>query len=396
MSDPMYVELNRLGKALAGARILHINATSKGGGVAELLHSELPLQRDLGLLSSWKVLQAPGSFFEITKKIHNGLQGDAPLLSHKEWSDYESLNAALASHIKSSAYDLIVIHDPQPLAIPAFIKNRQETKWVWRCHIDLEHSVPDYSRHVVSFLKYYDAGVFTKKSYIPSHLKMPMIADIPVAIDPLSDKNQYLAEAEAKNIVRSFGIDMAHPLIVQISRFDPWKDPVGVIKAFRLARKKTPAIQLALIGETAADDPQGEEILRLVKEEAAGDKDIFIIADQADAKAVKAFQMLATIVLQKSLREGFGLTVAEAMWAGRPVIGGDVGGIPLQIQDGKTGFLVSSVPDTARAIVRLINSPELADEMGASGKAYARQNLLLPRMLRDDLRLYAETLGVKP
>lgn len=381
-----------LARQLQGRRILHLNATARGGGVAELLRSEVALQRGLGIAADWKVLEAPQSFFAITKMIHNGLQGEEKTLTPKQWSDYESMNAALAARLQSLDYELIIVHDPQPAASRLFVKGSTSAKWLWRCHIDMQHALPDYRQHLRHYLEPYDGAIFTMAEFVPALYKPEHLAIIPVAIDPLSKKNQRMSRGAAMDIVKGYGLDIRRPFITQVSRFDPWKDPLGVIAAWRIACKQVPGLQLALVGDTATDDPQGSEILQQVRREAAGEDDIFIIANEADDRAVKAFQSASSAVLQKSLREGFGLTVTEAMWANTPVIGGNVGGIPLQIESGKNGYLAGSSHEAARYIIQLIRHQDEARDIAKAGHLHVRKHFLLPRMLRDDLRFYAEVL----
>lgn len=385
--DPkLYGEVQDLAKSLRGKRILHINATALGGGVAEILQSEIPLLNNLGLKADWKVLDAPKEFFNITKTMHNGLQGRADSLSSLEWDIYLEYNRQLAKTLENIAYDFVFIHDPQPAAARSFISNTA-AKWIWRCHIDSTDAMPDFTKHFSQFLHPYDGLVFTMNQYVVSGLEQKNIAIIPVAIDPLSAKNIPISANESSQLVASFGVDPNKPLIVQVSRFDPWKDPLGVISAWKLAKKNIPDLQLALIGQASVDDPESTKILEEVRVTAASLNDIYIIANQADDRAVKAFLCQANVVLQKSLREGFGLTVSEALWAETPVIGGNVGGIPEQIQNGRSGYLVESVDETAKCIVELVKNPGKAQKMGKYGHNFIKRHFLIPQLIRDELKL---------
>lgn len=379
---------------LKGARVLHVNATSAGGGVAEILRSELPLLQDLGLAVSWQVLEPQVDFFTVTKQIHNGLQGDAKNLSPQQWQLYEDYNRELAGHIDAAQWDFIKIHDPQPAAALEMMPIRQAkvtgTKWIWRCHIDSKHANPSYRDRFVRYLAPYDGLVFTMRKYLLEGLEPKKLAVIPMAIDPLADKNRLMDPIVAREIVRRFGIDPDRPLVCQVSRFDPWKDPLGVIEAWTLARREVPGLQLALVGDSSSDDPEGAVVLERVSQAAEGKADLFVLADRADDRAVRAFQTHADVIIQKSLREGFGLTVTEALWAGRPVIGTDVGGIPLQVEDGRSGYLISGPAEAAKRTAELIKNPQRAAAMGRYGHDSVKAKFLTPRLIRDDLKFMLE------
>lgn len=393
ISDTLYDEVLRLAKKLRGKRILQINATSKGGGVVELLRPSIPLLNDLGLDAQWQSLQAPQPFFEVTKHMHNGLQGDSLNLKPSQWDTYEAYNRQLAEHIDAGKWDVIIIHDPQPAAVRSFMPKEGVAKWAWRCHIDSKHANPSYLRHFIKYWDAYDGAIFTMAKFVPPGYKPKHLGVIPVAIDPLNPKNVAMKHQEAQKLVASFGIDTDRPLATQVSRFDPWKDPLGVIEAWKEARVEVPGLQLALIGDTAKDDPEGAVILKAVEAVAVGEPDIFVIANRADDRAVQAFQSYSNLVIQKSLREGFGLTVSEALWNGTPVVGGAVGGIPLQVVDGKSGFLVTSVKQAATRMVALLEDGERARQMGRYGHDLVRHKFLLPRMIRDDMQFWLELLA---
>ena len=386
--------LKRAARPLRGKRVLHVNSTANGGGVAEILRQEIPLLQDLGLDAEWRVLKGHAAFYDVTKKIHNGLQGNPLSLTRDEWDVYEELNADLSAELDGDAWDLVFIHDPQPAAALSLGARRGHAKWVWRCHIDSESPNPTYAARFREFTAAYDAYVYSMPQYVlEGAKKVPFI--IPPAIDPLSEKCRPIDEAEARDVVAGFGIDVERPLITQVSRFDPWKDPIGVLNAFAKARKKVPGLQIALVGSSADDDPESKTVLEEVNEEAADLDDAFILSNCCDDRAVKAIQTHSDVILQKSLREGFGLTVSEALWSGTPVIGGRAGGIPLQVVDGRTGILVSSEEECADAIVDLVTDRARAKKMGEAGRDHVRQRFLLPRLIHDELDLWHALRGTK-
>ncbi len=390
ISDTLFDEVKSLAARLSGKRVLHINATSGAGGVAEILRSEIPLLVDLGLKASWRVLKPEVGFFEITKMMHNGLQGDNHELEPAQWQKYQDYNRRLAESITSSDWDIIIVHDPQPAAVLSLTPGRGTAKWIWRCHIDSRHANTSYRERFVGYLAPYDGVIFTMQKYVLEGFKPKRLAVIPVAIDPLAPKNQLMDPIVARAVVRQFGINVDRPLVTQVSRFDPWKDPLGVIEAWELARRQIPELQLALVGDSSSDDPEGAVILEQVFQAAQGKEGLFVIASKADDRGVRAFQTHSDVIIQKSLREGFGLTVTEALWAKTPVIGTDVGGIPLQIQDGKSGYLVSGVDEAAERIVDLLRDPQKARDMGEYGHTYVGQHFLLPRLIRDELQFLLE------
>lgn len=380
---------------LVGKKVLVVSATAKGGGVAEMLKSELPVLRGLGLDVTWQTIEPPAGFFDVTKKIHNGLQGETVGISAREWKLYESVNRDLAGGIDPSRWDLIFVHDPQPAAIRSHFPAETRAAWAWRCHLDLSAPNPVVAERMRPFLKPYDGLVYSMEQYRLRGLSPAHTAIIPPAIDPLTPKNRPLAAATAKRIVARYGIDPAKPLLTQISRFDRWKDPVGVIEAWKMARRQVPNLQLALVGNTVNDDPESFQVLAGVRQAAESQPDIRIVENipaGRNERDVKAFYVAADVVIQKSIREGFGLTVSEALWAGTPVVGGQVGGIVLQIESGKTGFLVSTVDGAADAVVELLENPRLAARLGRAGRAYVRRHFLLPRLVRDELTFLAGIL----
>ncbi len=391
---PLVQEIKELAEDLQGLRVLHVSATAFGGGVSEILYTLIPLMNDAGLDVEWQVMLGREEFYNATKRLHNALQGNPDSLTDEEWEVYDRYNEMNAAEI-TEGWDVIIIHDPQPLGIKQLVPEKAKT-WVWRCHIDLSTPNPSAIERLVPAIRTYDASVWHVPAYVPESLNGGAEHDgvyiCPPAIDPLSPKNMALSPEDAAFVCDQFGIDVDRPLMCQVSRFDPWKDPIGVIDAYRLVKQDMPEVQLSLIGSMATDDPEGWEFFNSTMAHADGDPDIHILNNfnNVGAIEVNAFQSQADVVIQKSTREGFGLTVSEALWKGRPFIGGDVGGIPLQVQDGETGFLVSSPAECADRSLRILREPDLGKRLGRSGKEHVRAHFLTPRLLRDWLRLFRE------
>ncbi len=376
--------------ALRGARILHINATPYGGGVSELLRSSVPLLRDLGLSVEWKVIGGSPDFYRATKALHNALQGSSESLTEAERAVYMQCaheNAALVD----GGHDFVVIHDPQPAALLG-VNGRGDARWVWRCHIDTSEPNPDAWRFLRPLLADYDAAVFTMAEFVPPDLPVARVRTIAPAIDPLSPKNLDLPERTASQILDWIGIDLPGRLVTQVSRFDRWKDPFGVIAAYRLVREEVPGLQLAMVGSMALDDPEGWEVYGQLTEHSESDPLIHIYTNMTGASNVEvnAFQRLSDVVVQKSIREGFGLVVSESLWKGTPVVAGRAGGIPLQMPEGVGGILVDSVEECAKGMLELLRDRELAAQLGEAGRAHVREHFLLPRLLLEELRLLTE------
>jgi trehalose synthase len=382
-------EIRELAEPLAGKRVLHVSATAFGGGVSEILYTMVPLMRDVGLDVHWRVTLGREEFFNVTKLMHNSLQGDPQGISDQQWEVFEAYNAMNAQGLDDD-WDAIIIHDPQPAALRANAPDRARI-WIWRCHIDLSTPNPETLARLLPLLREYDKTIWHLQQYVPAGMD-GRARIIPPAIDPLSPKNMALSPEDAAFVCKQFGIDVERPLICQVSRFDPWKDPIGVIDAFRLVRQEMPEVQLALVGSMATDDPEGWEFFHETFSYADGDPDIKILnnLNNVGAIEVNAFQSQADVVMQKSLREGFGLTVTEALWKGRATVAGNVGGIPLQIVDGETGFLISAADEAAERSLRILRDPELAKRLGRAGKERARELFLTPRLLRDWLRLFRD------
>jgi len=387
---PLIEEIRQLVDDLNGLRVLHLSATAFGGGVSEILYTLVPLTHDVGLEAEWQVMIGREEFFHATKLLHNALQGNPIDLSREEWHVYERFNEINAQQV-TGEWDVIIVHDPQPLAIRRHAEARAK-HWIWRCHIDMSAPNEPTLERIVPLIEEYDGSVYHLEQYVPANLDGRGPTHIlPPAIDPLSPKNMALSPEDAAFVCDQFGIDVDRPLLCQVSRFDPWKDPLGVIDAYRLVNEEMPEVQLALVGSMATDDPEGWEFFNSTLEYAGGDPDIKILnnLNNVGSIEVNAFQSQAEVVIQKSMREGFGLTVSEALWKARPFIGGDVGGIPLQVQDGKTGFLVRSPEECADRALRFLREPELGKQLGRAGKEHVRQNFLSPRLLRDWLRVFS-------
>jgi trehalose synthase len=381
---------------LHGVRILHVNATPYGGGVSELLRSIVPLLNDLGLVADWKVMSGDAQFFQVTKALHNALQGAKRELTSEERARYEAVAAQNAAQLTES-YDFVFIHDPQPAAILP-LHGKGGARWIWRCHIDTGAPNPSAWAFLRGFLGEYDAAVFTMREFVPPDLPMKRVEIIPPAIDPLSPKNLNLPENTARQILDWIGIRQNRPLITQVSRFDPWKDPLGVIAAYRTVQQTIPQAQLALVGSMALDDPEGWEIYRQIQVECADDPFIHLFTNLNGVGniEVNAFQMLSDVVVQKSLREGFGLVVSEALWKGTPVVAGRAGGIPLQMADGVGGVLVDSVPECAEAITDLLAHPDRALTIAQAGRERVRTQFLLPRLLLNEVALITSLAETHP
>ena len=374
--------LRHLAQPIQGKKVQHVNSTRLGGGVAEILRSLVPLLQDLGLEVRWDVITGNEDFFSTTKAFHNTLQGEEQAITSEMLQGYLEVNRENAKRISWDG-DFVFIHDPQPAAL---IETRPpQGRWLWRCHIDISRPQWKVWRFLRNFVVRYDGAIFSLPQFA-QRLPIPQFLIYP-SIDPLSDKNCELPEAEQSQILARLKISPEKPILLQVSRFDRFKDPVGVIQAYRLV-KKHHDVQLILAGGGASDDPEGETVLAEVREAAGKDPDIHILLLPPDAnREINALQRSATIVLQKSLREGFGLTVAEAMWKGKPVIGGFTGGITVQLIYGVTGFTVNSVEGAAFRIRYLLENAEVREKMGEDAREFVRRNFLITRHVGDYLAL---------
>jgi trehalose synthase len=381
-------EIRRLAEPLRGKRVVHVSATAFGGGVAEINYSLIPLMQDAGLEVEWRIIRGADEFFDVTKTIHNALQGGPQGLTAEQEEVYRRFNELNAAEFEDT-YDYVIVHDPQPAALVMHFTDSR-APWIWRCHIDLSEPNQDVLGFLAPFLSEYDATIFHRHAYVPATNGLPPAYIWPPAIDPLTPKNMALSREDAAYIVDQFGIDVDRPLITQVSRFDPWKDPLGVIDAYREAKRSHPDLQLALVGSMAHDDPEGWEYYNQTVAYAANDPDIYILSNLNNVGSVEvnAFQVHSSAVLQKSVREGFGLTVTEALWKARPTVAGRAGGIVDQIQEGETGWLVSSASECAHACLEVLEDADGARARGQKGKEFVRRRFLTPRLLRDWLALF--------
>jgi trehalose synthase len=385
-------QLRAAAEPLKGSRIIHVSSTSFGGGVAELLPTQVALLHDLGIDVSWQLMEGSEEFFTVTKLVHNALQGAGIPWAESMEQTYLDRVASNSARFDDPA-DFVFVHDPQPLAMLSFLEEwgRRTGKWVWRCHIDLSHPMEQIWSFFSIHAERYDAAVFTMEDFIRPGV-WNRIAVIPPSIDPLSPKNVWLEHESVWEILNAYGIDPQRPVVTQVSRFDPWKDPLGVIDAYRLAKERVPDQQLILVGSMAHDDPEAWHFLERAQEHRRDDPDVHILTNLQDVGpvAVNAFQRASTIVLQKSIREGFGLTVSEAMWKERPVIAGNAGGLRLQIEDGRSGFLVNTVEDCADRIAILLVDRDLRASMGHAARERVRERFLSIRELTAYLELLNE------
>lgn len=382
-------EIRALAEPLRGARVVHINATAYGGGVAEILQTLVPLMRDVGLEAEWQVIAGADEFFAVTKACHNGLQGmEMPFTAEMQaiWQRYNEMNAERFE----GEYDFVVVHDPQPAGLLHYHGPAGGRHWLWRCHIDTSRPNSAYWRFFAPYISEYDAGIFTMKEYVGPDVRFKHLAIIAPTIDPLSPKNAPMPIERAREIVARFGLDVSRPIVTQVSRYDPWKDPLGVIDAYRMVKAQVPGVQLALVGSMASDDPEGWYYLDKTSRHAGEDPDIHILHNYHGVGNVEvgAFQTVSDVVVQKSTREGFGLVVTEALWKGKPVVGGNVGGIPLQVIDGETGYLVNSAEQCAEKVLHLLQNPREAQRLGEAGREHVRRHFLSTRHLADYLRLF--------
>jgi trehalose synthase len=377
-------ELRLIAYKLNGKVMQLVNSTAVGGGVAEILTRIVPLFIQLGVNAKWDVIKGNEKFFNITKRMHNALHGVKEKFKKKDFDFFIETNRENAENMDFDS-DMVFIHDPQPVALVEK-RNHVKNKWAWRCHIDFTNPQKDIMEFLTGFIEKYDASVFSAPAFA-RQFKVPQVLISP-SIDPLSDKNKDLPEETINSIVSGYGLDLERPIVTQISRFDYLKDPVGVIKVYKKVKKYTDC-QLVLAGGGATDDPEGMKVLNEVREAAEGDDDIHILflPPSSDIE-INALQRASTIILQKSLKEGFGLTVAEALWKSKPVIAGAVGGIPLQIKHQYSGLLSYSIDGTAYYLKQLLNEPRFARELGINGKSHIKENFLITRHVRDYLFLF--------
>lgn len=376
-------------KPLQGKYVAHVNSTYYGGGVAEILDSLVYLMNEVGIQAGWRLLKGSDDFFRITKLFHNGCQGAEVKLSREIKKLYEETNHRNSRFMHLERSDALIIHDPQALPLINFYKKNQP--WIWRCHIDITSPNPILWRYLKGFIRKYDAMIVSDPAYKKKDIKIPQHIILP-SIDPMHEKNRKVSTEQAGKILAPLGINSKKPIISQISRYDYWKDPLGVVEAFKKAKKKVDC-QLVMLGNYATDDPEGYEMYRKVQKKTAGIKDIKILVNvENNNLVVNALQTASDVVLQKSIREGFALTVSEALWKGTPVIGGRAGGIPNQIVEGKNGYLVDNVSQCAHRIVDLLKDDKKRKEMGKFGHEYVRKNFLITRHLLDYIKLLKKTM----
>jgi trehalose synthase len=386
-------QIRSLAAPLEGKRVVHLSATAFGGGVAEINYTLIPLMQDAGLEVEWRIIRGAEEFYNVTKTIHNALQGNPQGLDEEQRDTFRRYQELNAEEFEDD-YDFIVVHDPQPVGLVDFVPDSR-ARWIWRGHIDFSTPNQSVFDFVLPSIKKYDATIFHMREYAPKGEGLPPAYIWPPAIDPLAPKNMALSPEDAAYIVDQFGIDVERRLFTQVSRFDPWKDPLGVIDAYRIVKERFPDVQLALVGSMAHDDPEGWDYYNQTVEYAAGDPDIYILSNLNNVGSVEvnAFQVHSSAVIQKSIREGFGLTITEALWKTRPTVAGAVGGIVAQIQNGESGWLVDSSAECAEACIEILRDPTEARQRALRGKEYVRRHFLTPRLLRDWLVLFNRLLG---
>ncbi|OGP85484.1 MAG: glycosyl transferase family 1 [Deltaproteobacteria bacterium RBG_16_58_17] len=381
VGESVVEDLKLIAVHLKGKRILNVNSTAVGGGVAEILNRMVPLLRELGLDVRWDVIKGGKDFFEVTKKFHNALHGGRVDISEKDFEIFMETSRSNLEAMETSG-DIIFIHDPQPIVL---VRKRGDNKWIWRCHIDLSEPKKKVWRFLKEFIVQYDAAVFSAPAFSRTlPIRQFLIAP---SIDPLSDKNRELPQEVIDGVLHKYGVPKDKPIITQISRFDRLKDPLGVIGTFRLVKKHIDC-RLLLAGGTATDDPEGQKVFEEVMEAAHGDPDIHILVVSQNDLEINALQRASTVILQKSLKEGFGLTVSEALWKSKPVVASNVGGIPLQVKNRYSGLLCYSPEGAAFAVKQFLTSPDYARQIGENGREHVRNNFLITRHLRDYMLLF--------
>ena len=405
IGDAKTDEIIELAKPLRGARVLHLNATAFGGGVAELLNGMLPLFHDLGIDAQWQVMDGSEEFFNVTKLLHNGMQGMYVPWDSTMGDVWRGINRANAAALEGT-YDFVVVHDPQPAGLLHYmqekVKSRRrrngtdQTKWIWRCHLDTTEALPEVWDFLRPYVELYDAAVFTRDEYVQEDLQSPLLSLVPPAIDPLSTKNIDIPDEAVKEILRRYQIDPERPIIAQVSRFDPWKDPLGVIDVYKVLKKKRPGLQLLMVASMANDDPEAWSFYERIVRKAGEDYDIHILTNLNGVAnlEVNAFQRASQVLIQKSIREGFGLVISEGLWKEKAMVAGGVGGIPMQLMDGKCGYLANTTKEYSDRVAELLDNPELGQRLGEIGKEHVRENFLITRLLRDHLQLLNSLAGL--
>ena len=386
-------ELLRIAENLKGARVLHLSITEFGTGVAELLRTIVPLMNALGLNSQWQVVRSTDEFANVNRAMYNALGGVYTPWTREMsdiWLKYNEANAALFDE----EYDFVIVHDPQAAALLSFIleqeKRKPRGKWVWHCHMDVSDAQSDVWHLLGSRVEPYDQLIFDVEDYVPPGLSEP-VSFVPPAIDPLCPKNMDLPEQTVRTVLHQYGLDLTRPVVCQISPFDQWHDPVGLIEAYQAVKGDLPGLQLVLIASMVSEDPEVRAYYQHATHYAEQDRDLFVLSSLNNVGNVEmnAFQRASAVVVQKSLRKGFALWISEAMWKGRPVVAANRGGIPRQVIEGRTGYLIERTEECAQRILHLLNHPEVAERMGSEGKKHVGHNFLITRWLRDYLNLLA-------
>jgi trehalose synthase len=382
----------RMAEPLRSASVLHFNATAYGGGVAELLNSVIPLLQNLGIEADWQVMEATPEFFEVTKSMHNAMQGMYIPWGTEMADIWRQINHANAEAM-TGKYDFIYIHDPQPAGILHFVRQRDPNalgaQWIWRCHLDTTEALPEVWDFLRGHVQLYDSMVFTMEEYVKEAIHGPELTIISPAIDPTSTKNAELSPTVVRDILTRYEIDPDRPIIAQISRFDPWKDPLGVIDVYRILKEKRPDLQLIMIASMANDDPEAWSFYERIVRKAGEDYDIHILTNLNGVGnlEVNTFQRASQVVMQKSIREGFGLVISEALWKGKAFVGSAAGGIPMQLDDGRVGKIASTTEEFAASIASFLDDESARDEMGKAAIEHVREHFLTTRLIEDHLRL---------
>ncbi|RLF12105.1 MAG: glycosyl transferase family 1 [Thermoprotei archaeon] len=387
-------EILELAERVRGAKVIHVNATSYGGGVAEILKNLVPLARSVGVDARWQVIKGNPEFFKVTKSLHNALQGNKEIVLTDDMKKvYLDVNEDNAKLLDLNG-EVVIIHDPQPLPL---INYKTSGKWIWRCHIDLSDPNMEVWRYIKGFVEKYDAAIFSLERYVPRDLELMKVFIRYPSIDPLSDKNKPLGESEVLKVLERFDVDPDRPIIGQVARFDPWKNPLGVIDVYKMVKKRSPETQLVMIGSFAHDDPEAAEWYeKTIKYASSVDsRNIHVLTNLDGVRdlEVNAFQRAFSIALHLSIKEGFGLAVTEALWKAVPVVATRAGGIPLQVIDCVTGFLVQNLAEAAERVVLLLRRPWLARELGQRGRDHVKRNFLITRDLKDYLRMHIDLVG---
>jgi trehalose synthase len=400
VGDAVIDEIIALAEPLKNARVLHVNATAFGGGVAEILNSAIPLLQNLGIDADWQVIDASPEFFNVTKNMHNAMQGMSVPWNAAMGETWSQTNHANASAMTGS-YDFVYIHDPQPAGVLHYLRQNDPTvlgaRWIWRCHLDTTESMPAVWDFLHGYIQQYDAVIFTKEDYVKEAINGPLLDIIWPAIDPTSNKNTMIPQSVVRDVLDRYGIDPDRPIIAQISRFDPWKDPLGVIDVYRMLKKDRPGLQLIMVASMANDDPEAWSFYERIVRKAGEDCDIHILTNLNGVGNVEvnAFQRAANVVLQKSIREGFGLVISEALWKGKAFVGSEAGGIPMQLDEGRAGRIASTTEDFAKQIAELLDDHDEQQRLGQAGKEHVRSNFLTTRLLADHLRLMNRLAATK-